>query len=323
MGTMSKPVMVCMGKAGQDTFLEGEVFKPQKQNGVLYEHIKLGEKFYVNNATFSPGGNAANAAVTFARQHLHTKFISAMGDDVTGHSILASLDKENIDSSAATLMKDKRTSFSTILLSPTGERTILDYPGTSKLSAEAISLEEVDCDWLYVSSLGSMKLLEQVMKTAHSKNIAIAFNPAHYELDHLQQCSDLLRYVTLFAVNKEEARLFVEAATIQDLAMKLSRSVQYVLVSDGPRGAVATDGVNLVSAGMYEDVAVVDRTGAGDAFTSGFVAKIAQGKSLEEAIVFASANSTHVVAQIGGQTGILRGTPELHSMPIKVTSVGP
>lgn len=318
---MSKPVMVCIGKAGQDTFLEGEVFKPQKEKGVLYEHIRLGEKFYVDNATFSPGGNAANAAVTFARQDLKTKFISALGDDIVGHAILAALDNENINSAATVLGEGMRTSFSTILLSPSGERTILDYPGTAKLTLEVIDPEALDCDWLYVSSLGSMKLLGQVMKIAHKNNIAIAFNPAHYELDHLQECSDLLRYVTLLAVNKEEAQLFVSGTTIQELAKKLSQSVQYVLVSDGPRGAVATDGLNMVTAGMYEDVAVIDRTGAGDAFTSGFVAKIAQGESLEEAIVFASANSTHVVGRIGAQAGILQGTPKLHTMPLKSMSI--
>ena len=36
---MTKPVMVCIGKAGQDIFLEGEVFKPLKDKGVFYEHI--------------------------------------------------------------------------------------------------------------------------------------------------------------------------------------------------------------------------------------------------------------------------------------------
>lgn len=313
--------MVCIGKAGQDTFLEGEVFRPQKEKGVFYEHIKLGEKFYVDNATFSPGGNAANAAVTFARQDLSTHFVSALGDDIVGHAILAALDKENINSASTVLKKGMRTSFSTILLSPSGERTILDYPGTAQLTPDSLNLEELECDWLYVSSLGSMKILEQVMKMAYKNNVSIAFNPAHFELDHIQECSDILRYVTLLAVNKEEAQLFVSGKTIEELAQQLSESVEYVVVSDGPQGAVATDGLTMVRAGMYEDVAVVDRTGAGDAFTSGFVAKIAQGESLEDAIVFASANSTHVVTRIGAQAGILKGSQKLHTMPLKMSSV--
>ena len=313
--------MVCIGKAGQDTFLEGEVFKPLKDKGVFYEHIKLGEKFYVENATFSTGGNAANAAVTFARQHLDVKFYSVLGNDPAGHSIISALDAEYIDTSGVVLDDTLSTSFSTILLAPTGERTILDYPGTAKLKEEHLNLENLECDWLYVSSVGSMTLLRKIMKTAHKNGIKVAFNPSSYELKHVQECADLLDYVTLFAVNKEEARLFVDGDTTTELAKKLVESVNYVLVSDGAKGSVATDGLKLIKAGMYEDVAVKDRTGAGDAFTSGFVVRIAQGKTLEEAIIFASANSTSVVTKIGAKAGILIGSPKLHEMPLKIESI--
>lgn len=313
--------MLCIGKAGQDTFLEGEVFKPLKEKGVFYEHIKLGEKFYVDNATFSTGGNAPNAAVTFARQHLETKFIGSLGDDPAGHSILNALDAEHIDTTDTNLDPTVRSSFSTILLAPTGERTILDYPGTAKLKAEHIDFNNLAVDWLYISSVGSMPLLKRIMKAAHEQGANIAFNPASFELKHLQECADLLPYITLFAVNKEEAQLFVEGATVKALAKKLTESIKYVLVSDGAKGSVASDGLKIISAGMYEDVPVKDRTGAGDAFTSGFVSQIALGKSLEHAITFASANSTAVVAQIGAKAGILRANSSIHDMDLKVESV--
>lgn len=313
--------MVCIGKAGQDIFLEGQVFKPLKDKGVFYEHIKLGEKFYVDNATFSTGGNAANAAVTFARQNLDVTFMGVLGSDLAGQAIVGALDTEHINTSSVVFEEKLRTSFSTILLAPTGERTILDYPGTAKLRAEHLNLEELDCDWLYVSSVGSMSLLKKIMKTAHKKDIKIAFNPASYELKHLQECADLLDYITLFAVNKEEAKLFVNGNDIKTLAKKLVESVSYVLVSDGAKGSVVTDGLKTVIAGMYEDVKVIDRTGAGDAFTSGLVAQIALGYSLEDAITFASANSTSVVTKIGAKDGILRGSSGLHEMKLIVEAV--
>lgn len=318
---MSKPLMVCIGKADQDVFLQGEVFKPHREKGGLYENIKLGEKFYVENATYSIGGNAANAAITFARQGFETKYIWVFGDDPAGHTLLKALDSEHVDTSAVQLHDDLSTSFSTILLAPTGERTILNYPGTAQLRAADFELESLHCDWLYISSVGSMTLLKKIMHFAHSNNIKIAFNPSSFELKYVQECADLLRYVTLFAVNKEEAQLFVKGATIKALAKTLSESVSYVLVSDGPRGAVATDGIHMVSAGMYEDVPVLDRTGAGDAFTSGFVSQIALGKSLEEAITFASANSTSVVTKIGANEGILHAHAKIHSMPLKISRV--
>jgi ribokinase len=67
---------------------------------------------------------------------------------------------------------------------------------------------------------------------------------------------------------------------------------------------------------MYEDVPVIDRTGAGDAFASGFLSQWAKGKSLKESIIFASANSTSVVTKIGAKAGILHAGSKLHEMPI-------
>lgn len=313
--------MLCIGKVGQDTFLSGSVFKAYKIDGDAYEKIRLGEKFYVDDAIIDTGGNAGNAAVTFARQGLPTHFIGVIGDDPAGQVVLKALDNEHIDTSSVTISSDVRTSFSTILLAPSGERTILDYPGTAKIGANEIENLPSGCSWLYVSSLGSMPLLKKLMKQARKLGMRIAFNPASFELQHLQECADLLEYVDLFAVNKEEAQLFVKGEKIKELTLRLAESTQYVLVSDGPCGAVATDGDQIVSAGLYANVPVTDRTGAGDAFTSGFVSQIALKKDLTEAITFASANSTSVVQKIGAKAGILRGSRKVAPMPLKVESL--
>jgi len=82
---------------------------------------------------------------------------------------------------------------------------------------------------------------------------------------------------------------------------------------------MASDGETIVRAGMYQDVKVIDRTGAGDAFGSGFLSQWAQGKSLKDAIVFASANSTSVVTKIGAKPGILHAGVKLHEMPLTET----
>ena len=71
---------------------------------------------------------------------------------------------------------------------------------------------------------------------------------------------------------------------------------------------------------MYDDVPVVDRTGAGDAFSSGFTAVIAAGESLERAVTFASANSTSVVTKIGAKAGILPHDADIHDMPLEINA---
>lgn len=319
---MTKPVMLCIGSASQDVFLAGAVLTPECSHGVCYEHLKLGDKLSVDSLTFATGGNAMNASVTFARQGLETHFISLIGDDPAGQAVLNDLDNENINTKYVISDPGFTTSYSVILLAPNGERTILNYHGEPLSSREEnFHGEEISGNWLYISSVGSMSLLIKIMKEAFSKKMKIAFNPASYELKYIEECKYLFQYIELLALNKEEAQMFVAGKTAKDLVVELSKSVKYVLVSDGPQGSVATDGIQVVEAGMYKDVPVLDRTGAGDSFTSGFVSQIALGNSLESAITFASANSTSVVTKIGAKSGILKYGTKIDKMPLTISSI--
>lgn len=319
---MASLTMLAIGSATQDVFLVGgKIFKPFCEHGMCFQHLPLGEKLELENVVFTTGGDAMNAATTFARQGLHSQFMGIIGTDPASESIMRVFDDEAIDTHY--LNQDERyiTNYSTILLSPTGERTVLVYHG-SKLRADGadIDIKAVDnADWLYVSSVGSMELLERIFTRAAKQGVKVAFNPSARELAQAQKLRPLLDDVTVLLTNKEEMQKIVEGKTMDELLHHAANLVPTVVVSDGPRGVIATDGKKVVKAGIYEDVKVIDRLGAGDAFGSGFVAMVAQGKSLEEAIIFASANSTSVVQQIGAKAGILRKGTALHDMPLKIS----
>lgn len=315
---MAKAKITAIGSAAQDVFLTGKIFTPECEAGVCYEHLKLGDKLAVEDVVFTTGGNAMNASITFARQGLNASFVGVVGEDPAGDSIVRALDAEAIHTSHLIVDPTYSTKYSVILLAPNGERTILRNQVPSLHHHKELFDSKVftGSDWLYVSSLGSMELLHSIVARAQKNNVKVAFNPATYELEHIQSCADLFGSIDLLALNKEEAQKFVHGDTLEKLAVQLAESVDIVLVSDGPRGAVATDGTEFLIAGVYEDVPVIDRTGAGDAFTSGFVSQVALGKSLEQALVFASANSTSVVSKIGATAGILHQGARIHTMPI-------
>lgn len=318
---MTQLKMLAIGTATQDVFLTGEkIFKPVSHNGTLFEDLPLGEKLHVDSIVFSTGGNASNAATTFARQGLHSMFMGVLGDDPAGEAVLRELDREGIDTRYVKQEPDRHTSYSVILLSPTGERTVLNYHGENlRADGADINLKAIaEADWLYLSSLGSMTLLEKIISLAAKNGVKVALNPSSSsELKHPQKLRSLLDDIEVLIVNKEEAQQIVEGSTIEQLARQACQMVPVALISDGPNGAVACNREELVWAGMYEDVKVADRLGAGDAFGSGFVAMYAQGKSLEDSLVFASANSTSVVTKIGAKAGILHKGVHLHDMPLK------
>lgn len=318
------PTILCIGKATQDVFLRDDEFDPHVEGTVAYTYLPLGAKLDIEEAHFTTGGNATNVAVTFARQGLHAKYLWVLGSaDPASHSILRELDHEGVDTSSVVLNGGSRASYSTILLAPSGERTILNFQGKAPdLKDIESKLDAISTvDWVYPTALGSFEALDVIVREAAKHDKKVMLNPAGSELADPTKLKGLLSDIDILCLNKEEMQLLVEGDDMESLVRHGLNYCPVVIVSDGPNGVCASDGKTIVTAGMYEDVPVIDRTGAGDAFASGFLSQWSQGKTLEESIVFASANSTSVVGMIGAKPGILHAGAELHDMPIKVKAL--
>lgn len=316
--------VLTVGAAVQDVFLKGSIFKPQKEdNGDLVEEFVLGSKNEIEGVVFSTGGGATNGAVTFARQGLHTMYLGKIGKDIAGRAILDDLHKDAVDTSLVDYSKEYGTGYSCILLAPSGERTILSYRGASShYQILESDFHDAKPDWIFLTSMeGNFEVLETVFAYAKHHNIKIAMNPGKRELRAKDKLKKLIPQLTILSMNKEEMQQLYPGETLQDLVRAANKDVHYVVATDGPNGAVSADRWHIVTAGMYEDVPVVDRTGAGDAFSSGFTAMIAAGETLETAVTFASANSTSVVNKIGAKAGILDLNSPIHQMPLEVKEI--
>jgi sugar/nucleoside kinase (ribokinase family) len=320
---MIKPKIISLGAAVQDVFLQGKIFTPQHEPGGDVEEFKLGSKNEIEGVTFSTGGGATNAAVTFARQGFHSHYLGCIGHDIAGRAVLDNLHLENVDTSLVYYSEELGTGYSTLLLAPNGERTIFTYRGASQrygLSSE--HFHHTPAGWLYISSLsGDFAALKAAMAYAKQHDIKVAINPGKGELAHTHEFKEFLPHITILSVNKEEMHQLFSHEHVEDAIKKARQHVPIVLVTDGPNGSYASATDKLYFAGMYEDVKVVDRAGAGDAFSSGFTAMIAAGESIEQALTFASANSTSVVSQIGAKAGILHAGARLHHMPIHIAAL--
>jgi len=313
--------ILTIGAAVQDVFLShSPELKPvsDKTADELFLKIELGSKNDVNNINFSTGGGATNAAVTFARQGLDVQFMGTIAHDPAGNAVLDDLDKEGVDTSLISYSEKLHTGYSVVLLASTGERSFLTYRGASThYDIKNFDLSESDADWIYVSSMaGNMEILDKIFAQAKKLKIKVFFNPGKGELTQLSQLKALLEDVDILSVNREEAQQIVNGDSSEELIRRILNLVPVAIISDGPDGVMASDRKVIVRAGMYEDVKVIDRTGAGDAFGSGFLSHWSIGKSLKDSIVFASANSTSVVTKIGAKAGILHKGTILHAMPL-------
>ena len=320
--------ILSIGKGTQDVFLKSEEFDPHKEGKLMFTHLPLGIKMEVEDVHFCTGGNATNVAVTFARQGLESAYMWGLGEDPASQSILKDLDDEGVDTRHVVQDESYQSGYSVIMIATNGERTIINHRGNAfgRTGKHGFDLDAIaDYDWLYPTSLGNggLPLLREIVDMAATHKVKVMLNPAGPELAEPDKLKVLLEEVEVLCCNKEEMQMLVSGETCEELALHALHYVPVAIVSDGPNGVVATDGKTIIRAGMYEDVPVIDRTGAGDAFASGFLSQWSQGKSLKDSILFASANSTSVVTKIGAKEGILQRGVSLHEMPLHEKSVNP
>lgn len=319
---------ICVGALVQDVFLSNsEALAPVGVGNKWFERLELGGKFDVNKINFSTGGGASNAGTTFARQGHKVMALGIVGHDPAGEYVLTELDRERISTEFVSNTKEYNTGYSMILLAPNGERTILTYRGASTYyELKHLKFEEATrqkADWLYVTSLnGQMDALKKLFLLAKAKGMMVAFNPGKNELKQKKEMLNLLPMVDLLLTNKEEMAQIVPGETSRQMLMNAIKLVPIASITNGARGAFVSDGKIIVKAGLYDNLRrPADRTGAGDAFGSGLAVKLAEGKSLKQAVHFASANSSEVCQAIGAKTNILRAGARIHAMELEVSKL--
>jgi sugar/nucleoside kinase (ribokinase family) len=299
--------IVSIGRATEDIILSGEIFRPVCISGICHEKITVGMKHEVEAVDRFYAGNAFNASVTFSRQNLKTAILIQASRDLSSEELLDILDSEKISSKLVFQDSKYKSATSIILLPPSGDRTVLTYRG-SKIDHQSLinKFSKVSTEWVYISSTNSIELLKGIFTLAAKKGVLIAFYPGGEELREIKQVRKLLTQVEVLILNKEEAALFFGDLDAPSLARAGSEYSKICVVTDGPHGSFACSAGKDYFQPISKDVKVIDRNGAGDAFSSGLVSVLAHGGSLKNALQFGSENSTSVVQQVGSQIGILR-----------------
>lgn len=275
--------------------------------------MRWGDKIPYEFSELVPAvGNAANAAVAAARLGLSSGFVSNVGKDRFGEEILATFAREGVATNYITVNNDIPTNHHYVLMY-NAERTILIRHEAYKY---AIPEEFVPPRWIYLSSAGERSEAFHgelaAWLTAHPET-KLAFQPGTFQMSMgKEKLAPLYAATELVACNKEEAEriLGLGETGMKELLTKMrDLGPKIALITDGPNGAYAYDGSEMLKVPMYPDPKPpVDRTGAGDASTSTVVVALALGKPLREALLWGPINSMSVVQKIGAQKGLLTRT---------------
>lgn len=316
--------VITIGSAVGDVFLSSQKIKVIQDARFITgqaECMALGSKIELDGLEITTGGGATNNAVSIARKGHSTACLIRVADDITGRQIKDVLEAEGVSHKFVQTdeHKDAHSGYSVIIIAPGGGRTVLTHRGVSKeIDGDAIPWSDLTSKWFHISSLGGdIDLLERVVGHAELYNIRVAFNPGSKDLAHKDRLLPLLKKVHVLLLNKEEASMltgvdFKDTHGILRNLFNLSREL--VVVTDGGNGLSAYDGAHVYTASVFKEENIADRTGAGDAFGSGFVSALAgieynsklTPENIKEGIRIGSANATSVVEFVGAKKGLLK-----------------
>jgi ribokinase len=259
-----------------------------------------------NRVQRMPAGNSNNNAVGSARLGLDTAFYTVVGDDENAITMLKNLQKEGVSTTLVQHDPKNGTNFH-VVLSYGPERTILIYH-----EQFTYHLPDLHTRWAYLSSVGktgAAELNKQVISQVKAKNIKIGFNPGTFQLELKKSgLKGVLQLTEVLFLNKEEAELLLEVGESEPaklLSGMLKLGPKIAVITDGPKGSYVSDGSQELFLPVCEDQLPVERTGAGDAYGTAFVAAMIRGKSLSEAMRWGTFNSGSVIGQLGPQAGLM------------------
>ncbi|MBU1111602.1 MAG: carbohydrate kinase family protein [Nanoarchaeota archaeon] len=164
--------------------------------------------------------------------------------------------------------------------------------------------------WIYLATLigKSEYTAKKIVQFAKRNNIKVLFNPSAYLAKQgTKKLKTFLESSEIIILNKEEARFLLKnkKSKTEKMLIKLSKlGPNKVIITDGKKTLIGFDGTNFYLS-KTPNVKVIHTAGSGDAFSSGFLAGIINGDSMEMAIKIGQANASSVVQHIGTKNKLL------------------
>lgn len=276
--------------------------------GVAARLPARGETVLGHDFTVTPGGKGANQAVGCARLGLPTRFVGRVGHDAFGEQLRATLAMAGVDLSGLIVDPSAPSGVALIMVDGEGHNSILVAPGANSHltpSDVAAALATGPFDILLVQLEVPLAAVTEAVRLTRASGGRVVLNPAPAQ----RLPDDLLILVDVLTPNHLELEALagtkVGSADEARQAARalLRRGVAAVVVTLGGAGALVVTPEYCMQVPGFA-VAVVDTTGAGDAFNAALVVALVEGRSLLAATRFANAAGALATTALGAQQAL-------------------
>lgn len=297
--------LISIGSISIDMYFQGDSLT---NDGTRF-NLAIGGKYQVEHFHAGLGGGAANVAIGVQKKGYKTAVWGKIGENQFKKLILKHLKDNDITSELCDEEKDY-IKISSILLSSKGERTIIHYETPHEHIIKSVAdLKKVEkTKVLYLSNLWRVPLEErkQVLSHARSHNIITIMNLGIADCRRpIEQVEFLLHHTDILIVNTHEYAEVVKKPiheldfkkNITDLLPILKTKI--VAITDGKNGSYAYINGGIIYEPAVHVSRVFDTTGAGDAFSAGFIAGYLEKENVEHALKLGNKHGAKIVQKIG------------------------
>lgn len=264
-----------------------------------------GETMHSSSSSIGAGGKGANQAYAAAKNGANITFMAKIGTDQFSQFARQHLSSTGIDNTIIIESSTSPTGTALIYVSEqAGENMIAVNEGANMtMTAEDIysAKPHIINTELFLTQLETnFDAIKLAMEIAKEHGAKVILNPAPYH----NRIPELLPLVDMLTPNETEASLMTG---IEVTDLDSAKQAAIAINALGVTSVVITrggDGVLLYENGQFTQVdalksAVVDTTGAGDAFNGALVAELAKGKTLHQAAKYANAYASLAVERLG------------------------
>ena len=256
-------------------------------------------------------GNSANAAVSFARLGLKSGLVANVGGDKYGRDMIEALHHNKVDSRLVHINPGKKSNYHYVLWYKEDRTILIKHEEYTYRWPHIRDIEKPK--WVYFSSISehALDFHDEVADWLEKEpEVKLAFQPGTFQMKAgTDRLSPLHKLSEVLLVNREEAAGVSKGdhGNLNDLFDRLhALGPKIVVITDGPHGSYASGPEGRFKMPNYPDPKPpYERTGAGDAYSSTFVAALAKGSNIEGALQWAPINAMSVVQKVGAQAGLL------------------
>jgi len=277
---------------------------------VKSDHLPLpGETVLGGKFTTASGGKGANQAVAAARLGGEVTFVAKVGRDQFGDAAIENYRRDGMDTRYVTRSADSASGVALILVDGKGENSIAVASGANAdLSRKDIddASERIRNASIVLMQLESpMDTVLYAAKMASQAGAAVILNPA----PAATLPEEIYSYLYAVTPNETESEILTGVKVVDEESARkasevfISRGVKKVVITLGSKGAFVNDGESSYMVPARK-VKAVDTTAAGDTYNGAMCVAIAEGKTLKEALEFATKASAIAVTRMGAQPSV-------------------